>query len=158
MKEVEFWSERARSSGLAPLPTYSPPHGHSTTPYTLQFRQGRTLTAFHAFYDEGQALPSLAKANPEPELWLHPLDAGSRGIRQGGHVLLYNERGQFEARARVTDDVLPGVVWMRDGWVGLNHLTNGAPALSPAASDAIDPYGMPGGQSAYDALVEVLPT
>jgi len=155
--KVEFWSERARSSGLAPLPTYSPPHGHSTTPYALQFRQGRTLTAFHSFYDEGQALPSLAKANPEPELWLHPLDAESRGIRQGSHVLLYNERGQFEARARVTDDVLPGVVWMRDGWVGLNHLTNGAPALSPAASDAIDPYGMPGGQSAYDALVEVLP-
>jgi len=108
--------------------------------------------------DERQALPSLAKANPEPKLWLYPLDAGSWGIRQGSHVLIYNERGQFEARARVTDDVLPGVVWMRDGWVGLNHLTNGAPALSPAASDAIDPYGMPVGQSAYDALVEVLPT
>jgi hypothetical protein len=46
---------------------------------------------------------------------------------------------------------------MRDGWVGLNHLTNGAPALSPAASNAIDPFGLPGGQSAYDALVEVRP-
>ncbi len=155
--KVEFWSERARQSGLAPLPTYTPPHEHSTTPYTLQFRQGRTLTAFHAFYDEGQALPSLAKANPEPELWLHPQDAESREVKQGDRILIYNERGQFEARARVTGDVLPGVVWMRDGWVGLNHLTSGAPALSPAASDAIDPYGLPGGQSAYDALVEVRP-
>jgi anaerobic selenocysteine-containing dehydrogenase len=86
-----------------------------------------------------------------------PLDAESRGVQHGSRILIYNERGQFEARARVTDDVLPGVVWMRDGWVGLNHLTNGAPALPPAASDAIDPYGLPGGQSAYDALVEVRP-
>jgi anaerobic selenocysteine-containing dehydrogenase len=128
-----------------------------TSPYTLQFRQGRTLTAFHAFYDEGQALPSLARANSEPELWVHSVDAESRGIRQSSRILIYNERGQFQAKARVTDDVLPGVVWMRDGWVGLNHLTSGAPTLSPAASGAIDPYGLPGGQSAYDALVEVRP-
>jgi anaerobic selenocysteine-containing dehydrogenase len=26
-------------------------------------RQGRTLTAFHSFFDDGQALPTLAKAN-----------------------------------------------------------------------------------------------
>lgn len=153
--KIEFWSERARRSGLAPLPTYSPPRERAPAPYTLQFRQGRTLTAFHAFYDQGQALPSLAKANPEPELWVHPLDAESRGVQHGSRILIYNERGQFEARARVTGDILPGVVWMRDGWFGLNHLTSGAPALSPAASDVIDPYGLPGGQSAYDALVEV---
>ena len=34
--------------------------------YRLLFRQGRSLTHFHAFYDHGQALPTLAKADPEP--------------------------------------------------------------------------------------------
>jgi anaerobic selenocysteine-containing dehydrogenase len=153
--KVEFWSERARLSGLAPLPTYSGPDTSRVSSYTLRFCQGRTLTAFHAFYDEGQALPSLARANREPELWLHPIDAASRGIESGSRICIYNERGQFEAKAHVTEDILPGVVWMRDGWFGLNHLTNGAPTLSPEASNAIDPYGLPGGQSAYEALVEV---
>jgi len=153
--KVEFWSERARLSGLAPLPTYTGPDTSSAPSYALRFCQGRTLTAFHAFYDEGRALPSLARANREPELWLHPIDAASRGIEAGSRISIYNERGQFEAKARVTEDILPGVVWMRDGWLGLNNLTSGAPALSPEASNAIDPYGLPGGQSAYDALVEV---
>ena len=44
---------------------------------------------------------------------------------------------------------------MRDGWVGVNNLTNADPVLSPEASDIIDPYMIPGGQAAFDALVEV---
>jgi hypothetical protein len=43
----------------------------------------------------------------------------------------------------------------RDGWFGVNSLTNGEPALAPLASDLIDPYMIPGGQAAFDALVEV---
>jgi len=37
----------------------------------------------------------------------------------------------------------------------VNNLTNGDPALSLAASDIVDPYAIPGGQAAFDALVEV---
>jgi hypothetical protein len=55
----------------------------------------------------------------------------------------------------VTEKVQRGVIWMRDGWVGVNSVTNGDSALSPAASDIVDPYGIPGGQAAFDALVEV---
>jgi hypothetical protein len=55
----------------------------------------------------------------------------------------------------VSEEMQPGVVWMRDGWFGVNSLTNGDPALSPLASDLVDPYGIPGGQAAFDALVEV---
>jgi anaerobic selenocysteine-containing dehydrogenase len=153
--KVEFWSERAQRVGLSPLPTYTPAQADSSSRYPLQFRQGRTLTAFHAFYDEGQALPSLARANAEPELWIHPADAQQRGIAANGHILIYNGRGKLRARARVTEAVLPGVVWMRDGWVGLNSLTSGVAALSPLASAAIDPNAIPGGQTAFDALVEV---
>lgn len=153
--KVEFWSERAQKAGLSPLPTYTPPQNDAGAQYPLQFRQGRTITAFHAFYDEGRALPSLARANVEPELWIHPLDAQQRGIDAGCHIQIYNERGQVRAKARVTEEVQRGVIWMRDGWVGVNNVTNGNPALSPLASDIVDPYGIPGGQAAFDALVEV---
>ena len=148
--KIEFWSERAQQVGLSPLPSYTAPEGAE---YPLRFCQGRTLTAFHSFFDEGQALPTLAKANTGPQLWIHPQDAQKRQITSSAPIIIANKRGQFEARAHVTSDVLPGVVWMRDGWVGVNRVTSGAPIVSLAANDIVP--GIPGGQAAYDAWVEV---
>jgi anaerobic selenocysteine-containing dehydrogenase len=148
--KIEFWSERARQAGLSALLTYTPPAGAA---YPLRFCQGRTLTAFHAFFDEGQALPTLARANPGPQLWIHPLDAHQRHIANQTPVVIVNQRGHFEASAHVTEDILPGVVWMRDGWAGINRVTNGAPIVSPEALSIVP--GAPGGQAAYDAWVEV---
>jgi anaerobic selenocysteine-containing dehydrogenase len=153
--KVEFYSERAEALGLSPLPDYTPP-GPDGAPSTLEFRQGRVLTAFHSFYDNGRALPMLARAEPHAELWIHPADAEPRGITAGGRVELSNGRGRFEAVARVTEDILPGVVWARDGWPGLNTLTSGEACLGPEASEGLDPR-IPGGQSGYDARVEVRP-
>jgi anaerobic selenocysteine-containing dehydrogenase len=152
---VEFHSERAVSLGLPALPDYTRPQADGAR-YPLEFRQGRVLTAFHSFYDNGRALPMLARAEPHAELWMHPEDAAPRGIAAGGRVELSNERGRFEAVARVTEDILPGVVWARDGWPGINTLTSGEACLSPEASEGLDPR-IPGGQSAYDARVEVRP-
>jgi anaerobic selenocysteine-containing dehydrogenase len=149
-QKVEFWSERALQAGLSPLPSYTAP---PTAEYPLRFCQGRTLTAFHAFFDEGQALPTLARANPGPQLWLHPQDAQKRHIVSEMPIIIANQRGHFEARAYVTDDILPGSVWMRDGWSGVNRLTSGAPIVSLSANDIVP--GAPGGQAAYDACVEV---
>ena len=100
-------------------------------------------------------MPLLARANVEPELWIHPLDAQQREIETDCQIQIYNQRGHFLAKALVTEKVLQGVVWMRDGWIGVNSLTNADPVLSPEASDIIDPYMIPGGQAAFDALVDV---
>jgi anaerobic selenocysteine-containing dehydrogenase len=153
--KVEFYSGRAVSLGLPALPDYTRPPGNGAR-YPLEFRQGRVLTAFHSFYDNGRALPMLARAEPHAELWMHPEDAAPRGIAAGARIELSNERGRFEAVARVTEDILPGVVWARDGWPGINTLTSGETCLSPEASEGLDPR-IPGGQSAYDARVEVRP-
>jgi anaerobic selenocysteine-containing dehydrogenase len=149
-QKIEFWSERAQQAGLSPLPSYTVPEGDA---YPLRFCQGRTLTAFHSFFDEGQALPTLAKANTGPQLWIHPQDAQKRDVTDGDSIVIANQRGQFEANAYVTDDVLPGVVWMRDGWFGVNRVTSGAPVVSLVANDIVP--GIPGGQASYDAWVEV---
>jgi anaerobic selenocysteine-containing dehydrogenase len=148
--KIEFWSERARQVGLSPLPSYTAPEGEA---YPLRFCQGRTLTAFHAFFDEGQALPTLAKANTEPLLWIHPRDAQKRNIANGAAIVIANERGQFEAKAHVTDDVVQGAVWMRDGWSGINRVTSNNQIIPLVANDIVP--GIPGGQATYDAWVEV---
>jgi hypothetical protein len=44
------------------------------------------------------------------------------------------------------------VVWIRDGWVGLNHLTSGEPVV-PAGALALFPFSV--GQSSYGAKVEI---
>jgi anaerobic selenocysteine-containing dehydrogenase len=155
--KLELYSERAEQVGIGGLPDYTPTSfdAQESGPFALQLGQGRTLTAFHSFYDEGQALPSLAKLNPAPELWINPLDAQARGIGNGAQAMLYNEGGELAVVAKVTSDAQAGVVWLRDGHYGLNHLTSGAAALDPQASDLISPTVIPGGQSAYHARVEV---
>ena len=59
------------------------------------------------------------------------------------------------ARAHVTDRVPAGTVWMRDGWLGINELAGGAPAIPDAAVVALQPLGFSGGQATFDARVEV---
>ena len=149
--KVEFVSERAKRHGLPALPVYEPLPSSS---YPLAFRQGRTLAHFHGFYDHGRALPSLARADAEPVLWISPADAAARGVTDGAAIRIHNERGALEARARVTDKIAAGTVWMRDGWRGINDLTSGAPAI-PDEAAGLFPFTT--GQSAYDARVEVSP-
>src|SRR5262249_17285628 len=65
--KVELLSGRAAALGLPALPVWEP----SPAPaYPLALQQGRTLTHFHAFYDHGRALPTLARTDPTPRLWI----------------------------------------------------------------------------------------
>jgi anaerobic selenocysteine-containing dehydrogenase len=150
--KVEFYSERAAAHGLPAIPIYEP---SPASPFPLAFRQGRTLTQFHGFYEHGQALPTLARLDPEPRLWMAPADAEARGLAEDAAVRIFNGRGEFLARAHVTDRVPPGTVWMRDGWTGLNRLTAGDAVLPDTA---VDIFGFSGGQAAFDAWVEVAGT
>ena len=147
--KVELFSERAVSLGLPALPVFDP---QPASPYPLALRNGRTLAHFHGFYDHGRALPTLAAADPEPRLWISPSDAQSRGLSDGDGIRIFNQRGEMQARAQVTDRVPAGTVWMHDGWTGLNALTSGAPALPDAATDV---FYFGSGQAEFEAQVDV---
>lgn len=150
---VALWSAQAQAMGLDPLPAYVP---HASPPdarrYPLRMTQGRTLAHFHGFYDNGRALPALAAREPEPVLWLSVEDAAARGLADGAAIALHNDRGRMRARARVTPKIPPGVVWMRDGWPGLNTLT-GASRVLP--DTVVSTFGFSAGQARFDADVEV---
>jgi anaerobic selenocysteine-containing dehydrogenase len=152
---VELVSGKAVELGLPALPVHeSNRESHPGSPaagrYPLVLTQGRMLTHFHAFYDHGRALPSLAKADPEPRLWISPANAGERGLMDGSPIRIANDRGEMAARAHVTDRVPAGVVWMRDGWEGLNRLTSSERTVTDAAA-----AWFPSGAAAYEARVEV---
>ena len=59
----------------------------------------------------GQAeLLALRDTEGEPALEIHPIDAAARGIAEGERVRVFNDRGELELVARVTDRARPGVV------------------------------------------------
>ncbi|MFP6746230.1 MAG: molybdopterin-dependent oxidoreductase [Alphaproteobacteria bacterium] len=156
--KIEFYSERAEDAGLPPLPiqeSSSQAEADEPAGYPLALCQGRTLTQFHAFYDHGRALPMLAKRDPGPELWMSPNDAEIRAVSHGDNIRVHNHRGAFEAKAHVTDRISAGVVWMRDGCLGLNNVTSGAPVLPVTA---LDLFGFTVGQAEFGAMVEVTPS
>ena len=154
-RKIEFVSAVATRLGLPALPTCEVPAAQtvsSSRPYPLSLTQGRTLTHFHAFYNNGSELPTLAKRETEPVLWISPADAAARQLTDGAAIRIHNQRGEMPGRARVTDRIAPGTVWMRDGWPGLNSLTDGAPVLPDAA---VDVFAFSAGQASFDAQVEV---
>jgi anaerobic selenocysteine-containing dehydrogenase len=149
--KIEFYAERAAALGLPPLPVYTDVR---IAPQQLVLAQGRTLTHFHAFYDHGRALPTLARLDAEPCVWLSPADAAARGVTHGAPILLSNARGHFAVRAHVTDRVPAGTAWIRDGWEGLNRLTSGRPSIPDAA---VDTFSFAAGQAEFETFVEVAP-
>jgi len=55
-------------------------------------------------------------AQPEPFVVIHPDDAAARGIEHGAQIRVWNDRGAFEARARVSDDTRSDVLVAPMGW------------------------------------------
>ena len=112
------------------------------------------MAHFHSFYNNGQALPMLARRETEPTLWISEADAATRELADGAAIRIFNERGDLTARAHVTDRIPAGTVWMRDGWPGLNRLTSGDAVLPDEAAELFE---FSAGQASFDAMVEVAP-
>ena len=149
--KIEFYSERAAQIGLSPLPEAATGRAD---PAALNLAFGRTFTHFHSFYDHGRALPTLAARQKVPDLWIAPKDAEQRGVSDGDQIEMSNEFGRFLATANVTPRMPEGSVWIRDGWPGLNALTNGASVLPGTALDSF-PFSV--GQNRYGPGIVVRP-
>ena len=147
--KIEFFSAQAEAAGLPALPELAISRDKN---YPLTLCQGRTLSHFHSFYSQGQVLPSLAKHNTTPILWLSPEDAASRNLNDGDTISIYNDRGNFVAKAHVSNKILEGTVWMRDGWVGLNSVTSGKDVLP---NEALNLFPFTVGQANFGAQVDV---
>src|SRR5690606_11203527 len=51
------------------------------------------------------------------ELWINPIDAKERNIKDGDLVRVFNDRGEIHIPAKVTSRVMPGVVCLpQGGW------------------------------------------
>jgi anaerobic selenocysteine-containing dehydrogenase len=116
---VDCYSERFKDAGYGSLPVFEyAKESHITHPqlakeYALL---GTTRRIAQIVQTKLINLPVGGKQYPEPLLMMHPVDAESRGIKQGDPVEVKSPRGKIEVKARVTEDIGPGMVAVDFGW------------------------------------------
>lgn len=137
--KLEIASTLLLQHGYDALPVYiEPVEGPLATPelaeiYPLVFNSG-ARTQFN-FRSQHHNIPGLVKKQPEPLVMLNPQDAAIRGIEDGCRVWVVSPRGKVPVTARVTEDILPGVVEVSAGggspvaveswrWANVNALTD----------------------------------
>ncbi len=96
---------------------------------------------------------AVPRQEKEPHLDIHPEDAAPRGIKAGDRVRIFNDRGAFGARARVTDKARPGCVVAVSLW--WRKLTPDGRNANQVTSQRLTDMG--NAATFYDALVEVAP-
>ena len=87
------------------LETWEGPNDSLRKKYPLQVLSPHSKNRVNSFLDN---IPSL-KMSADDSVWINPDDAGSRGIRDGDRVKVFNDRGQLVAIAKVTDRIMAGV-------------------------------------------------
>ncbi len=84
---------------------------------------------------------------------INPQDAAARGIGAGSYVRVFNDRGTFEAKAEVSDDVMAGLLLTNVGhWPGHNRTGT---AVNSTTAPRHSNLGNAGAYS--DNLVEIRP-
>ncbi|MQA13087.1 MAG: molybdopterin-dependent oxidoreductase [Pseudonocardiaceae bacterium] len=134
-----------------PLPHYIPPREQPDGHYRLNLISPKSHAYLNSSYGN---LSAQRRVQGDPAVTIHPEDAEERGIVDGQHVRVHNDRGEFIVVARVSDEVSRGVVMANMGnWRSLSKGT--------ATVNAVNPFtfaDLGNAPTFSDTLVEVAPT
>jgi len=150
--KCEFYSERLKD--LDPLPAYIPPREDRLSNPELAKKFPLVLISPPAHHFLNSTFVNLFQDKEiGPTLEIHESDAAVRQIRTGSPVQIFNDRGNFLAKAVVTDRTRAGVVCAPSIW--WNKLVPGGRNANSTTSEEITDIG--GGATFYDNLVDVRP-
>jgi len=148
--KCEFYSERLKD--LDPLPAYIPPREDRLSNPELAKKFPLVLISPPAHHFLNSTFVNLFQDKEiGPTLEIHESDAALRQIRTGSPVQIFNDRGNFLAKAVVTDRTRAGVVCAPSIW--WNKLVPGGRNANSTTSEEITDIG--GGATFYDNLVDV---
>jgi anaerobic selenocysteine-containing dehydrogenase len=151
--KVEFYSTRAASEGVDPLPDYIAPREDTRSPAAQRYPLAMiSPPARHFLNSSFVNVRSLRAVEGEPWLDIHPHDARARDIEQDRYVRVFNDRGSLELKARVSDRARPGVVVALSVW-WRKLARDGKNANELTSSDTLTDLGR--GPTFYDCLVQV---
>ena len=152
--KCEFYCERMLQDGLDPLPTYIPPYEsvasnpQLASKYPLAMISPPVRNFLNSTFVN---VKSLRTIEPEPRLDMHEQDAAARGILDGEMVRIFNDRGSFVARARVSTKARPGLVVALSVW--WKKMANDGKNANEVTSQNLTDMGK--APTFYDLLVEV---
>jgi anaerobic selenocysteine-containing dehydrogenase len=152
--KCEFYCERMKVDGLDPLPTYIPPYesAHSSPELAQKYPLAMISPPARNFLNSTFVnVQSLRNTEGAPHLDIHPDDAAARGIAAGDMVRIFNDRGSFEAKARVTDKARAGLVVGLSIW--WKKLAGDGKNANEVTSQRLTDMGR--GPTFYDLLVQV---
>lgn len=128
--KIEIYSQKIAEMQdplIPPIPKYIEAWDGPSDPiidkYPIQLVSPHSRARVNSQWHTIRRLKMLA----DDRIWLNPSDAHSRGITNGDKVRVYNDRGQLLTTARVTEDILHGVVsldsgaWFEPDIHGIDH-------------------------------------
>jgi anaerobic selenocysteine-containing dehydrogenase len=150
--KCEFFSARLAQQGQDGLPDHVPNYetAGSSSRYPLAMISPPARNFLNSTFVN---LSSLRDIEGEPLLEIHADDAAARGIADQSVVRVFNDRGHYHCKAKVSDRARPGVVnglgiwWRKLGLAGTN--------VNQLTSQNLTDMGR--GPVFYDCLVEVQP-
>ncbi|MHC1711335.1 MAG: molybdopterin-dependent oxidoreductase [Solidesulfovibrio sp.] len=106
------------SKDYNPLPYFieppeSPNNAAVAKDYPLVMTNGRLPIWHHGTL---RNIPYLREIFPVAEIWINPADASVSGVSQGDWVFVESLRGKIQAKARLTQGMARGVVYMERFW------------------------------------------
>src|SRR5258708_5893112 len=109
---------------------HRPPKETVSPEFPLTLTTGRLASQWHTMTRTGK-IPRLAKQAATPYVELHPADAHTCAIQDGDTVTVESVRGCVTVKAKLSDKMRQGVVFIPFHWgdmfapgVAANHLTN----------------------------------
>ena len=109
-------------------PAWLPSTEQPTAAYPLTLIANAPATRLHSQLDFGGYSQSCKVAGREMAR-INPADAQTRGIVDGDIIRIFNQRGACLAGARISGDVMPGVLQLPTGaWYDPEPTENGNPA------------------------------
>lgn len=100
--------------------------------YPLRLTGGHTRWSIHATWRDSSLMLRLQRG--EPAVFVSPRDAQMRGIGDGDRVRVWNDNGQFQAVAKLTNGVQPGQLVIYHAWEPYQHKDwkgQGEPVVAP---------------------------
>ncbi len=152
--KCEFFSEQMLADGLDPVPSYIAPYESVASNPELAKRYPLAMIsppARNFLNSTFVNVQSLRATEGEPHLDIHPDDAAARGIAHGDMARIYNDRGSFLARARVTDKARAGLVVGLSIW--WKKLASDGKNANEVTSQRLTDMGR--APTFYDTLVQV---
>jgi anaerobic selenocysteine-containing dehydrogenase len=152
--KCEFYSKAMLADGLDPVPSYIAPYESVASNPGLAARYPLAMIsppARNFLNSTFVNVQSLRATEGEPHLDIHPTDAAARAIADGDMARIFNDRGSFVARARVTPKARPGLVVGLSVW--WKKLASDGKNANEVTSQRLTDMGR--APTFYDTLVEV---